>query len=296
MIGDMNLFHLRTRIRKTSQWIDLRRAQLCRRLFRPNLYRLGNTERVGIVFMNPSEMTVPERMFLYSIIRGSRPRRCLEIGTRHGGSAAIITAALEDNGKGQLVGLDPAPAITLSKRYFHGRFTQLKAASPEAVPEASSTLGGSFDFILIDGIHIYKQAKIDFEACLPYLSSSGYLLFHDAFHYGVAEAIREVVEANLNLHDCGYVCTQPTTKRSYLAYGGFRMIRIGSPTVADPQPLLDDAYAVESRPAPVFNADLLNHDGWYCRTFEKCAWCRKQEVASKNNHAKESNLGESGSE
>jgi len=237
-----------------------------------------------VIFTNPSEMSTAERTFLFALVRGFQPTRCLEIGTRHGGSAAIITAALADNGAGHLVGLDPAPAITLPKRYFHNRFSQIKAASPEAVPDACKLLGGSLDFVLIDGIHIHDQTKRDFEACLPFLSSSGYFLFHDAFHYGVAEAIREVVEAHSDLHDCGYVCAQPTTKRTFLAYGGFRMIRFGSLAVVDPQPLLDEAYSAASRPAPVFDTDLLNHDGWYCRTFERCPWCVKQEEGTERSN------------
>ena len=63
-------------------------------------------ERFNIVQTAPALMTVSERVVLYSLIFGLRPQRILEIGTKLGGSALVIGAALDDIGAGQLVCVD----------------------------------------------------------------------------------------------------------------------------------------------------------------------------------------------
>ena len=106
------------------------------RLARPNLYRLDTAERVGVVFTCQSDMRIDERLFLYSFVRGFQPERALEIGVLRGGSAAIITNAMEENGRGKLVGIDPAPEMAVKERDLHGRYTLLREFSPQAIPAA----------------------------------------------------------------------------------------------------------------------------------------------------------------
>ncbi len=233
-------------------------------------------ERIAIVFDNPSEMSIAERIFLYALVRGTQPERVLEIGSRHGGSAAIVTSAMEENGTGILVGLDPSPEITLPQELFHGRFHLIAKPSPEAIPKASRVANGPFDLVFIDGIHIYEQAKKDIEGCLPYLAPGGYILFHDAFNFGVSEAIREAIESNSTFFDCGYVCTTPNTWNDLLAYGGLRLVRVGSSALVDPQPSLVQAYHQAGKSAPPRDPDLLNHDPYYyCKFVKPCSYCQK---------------------
>lgn len=241
----------------------------------PHVHGSATPQGIGVIFDNPSEMSVDERMFLYAIIRGRRPDRALEIGTYHGGSAAIIASAMEENGKGLVIGVDPAPDVTVSLSAFHGRFRLVSKPSPEATAEASEVAGGPFDFVLIDSIHIYDQLKKDIDGCLPYLSEDAYVLCHDAFHLGVAEGIREALEAHDNLHDCGYVCATPDMQAGVVAYGGFRMLRVGAFPVADPQPLIERHCRAAGKPVPLWHRDLLNHDVWYCRAVKPCPFCQK---------------------
>lgn len=242
----------------------------------PRLYDLSTSERIGIVFNNPSEMSIAERIFLYALVRGTQPERVLEIGSRHGGSAAIIASALEDIGTGILVGLDPSPEITVEQEMFHGRFHLIAKPSPEAIPEAAQVANKPFDLVFIDGIHIYEQVEKDINGCLPYLAQGAYVLFHDAFNFGVSEAIREVVERDSRLFDCGYVGVTPTTADNLIAYGGLRLLRVGASAVADPQPFLVQAYQTVGKPAPPQDPDLLNHDPYYyCRFVQPCSYCQK---------------------
>ncbi len=128
--------------------------------------------------------------------------------------------------------------------------------------------------MLIDGLHIYDQVVKDIAGCLPHLAEGADLLCHDAFHIGVSRAIREAVEADIGIYDCGYVCSTPHTGDPLVAYSGFRMLRFASARVADPGPLIDGYYRSKGMAPPVPDADLINHDGWYCRRFEPCPRCR----------------------
>jgi len=246
------------------------------RLSLPHLNRMNSSERVGIVYRVPSEMSIEERLFLFALIRGIRPQRVLEIGSRHGGSAAIISCAMEDNGRGRVIGIDPGPEITVRKSFFHGRFHLITRPSPEAIAEAYEVAQGQFDVLFIDGLHTHRQCAADLAGALPYLAEGAYVLFHDAFHFGVSEAVREALEANPRLHDCGYMCVRPYTDEPLLSYRGLRMLRYATNPVADPQPLIVEGYQEVGLTPPVPHPDLLDHDGWYCRHFEPCPYCRAQ--------------------
>src|SRR3954468_22020939 len=167
------------------------KQRVLRRLTRPNVFRLDTPERVGVVFTAPSDMRVDERLFLYALVRGFQPERALEIGVLQGGGGAIMANAMEENGKGKIVGLDPAPDIKVRRQDFHGRYTMISKPSPDGVPEARAAAGGPFDFVLVDGLHMHGQVVKDIAAILPHLADGAYVLFHDAFHYGVATAIAE---------------------------------------------------------------------------------------------------------
>lgn len=67
--------------------------------------------RSSVVYRVQTHLSEPERLLLFGLVRGLRPAHVLDIGTFHGASAAIIAAALEDNGAGTLVGVDPMNAV-----------------------------------------------------------------------------------------------------------------------------------------------------------------------------------------
>jgi predicted O-methyltransferase YrrM len=177
-------------------------------------------------------MTWPERVVLYSLIFGLRPQRCLEIGTKMGGSALIISAALDDIGAGQLICVDSHPQVKPEHwQQLAHRTTLITGMSPRILPRTVEVAGGLFDFALIDGDHELSGVIKDIEGVLPLLTSGAYMIFHDAHYYGVADAIDRMLERYSDrLTDCGMLSTEQTpegrtVKGRPVIWGGLRMLR-----------------------------------------------------------------------
>lgn len=228
----------------------------------------------GLVEKAPTEMSQEERGFLYALVRGCQPRRILEIGTSEGGSALVMALAMEENGgEGRVWTIDPMPRIEFDQDLFHGRVESVTGTSPEAVRDVAARAGGPFDLAVVDGIHIHKQAAADLAAIRPHLAEGAFVLMHDAFHFGVSEAARELVESDPDVHDVGYPCNRPRRVGERVTHAGFRMLRIGARAV-DVTPLVEPTWA-EVGLAPPLSPDLVDHDFWYCWAIEPCAYCRE---------------------
>ena len=259
------------------------RGAVVRRFSRPNVYRLDQPERVGVVFTAPSDMRIEERLFLYALVRGFRAERALEIGVLQGGGGAIIANAMEDNGVGIVVGLDPAPQVKVRPHALHGRYRVIPMPSPEGLPAARAAAGGPFDFALVDGLHQYGQVRRDIDGLLPHLADGAYVLFHDAFHFGVATAIREAVAADSRLHDCGYTCRTARVHHDPVTpYNGFRLLRFAASAVADVAKVVAPIYGRAGKTPPPLTRHMLDHDGWYCRSVEPCPRCRERLAAGES--------------
>src|SRR4051812_27628948 len=89
---------MKASLRSARRAVRDRIGAVSKRFARPNLYRMNTPERVGVVYSAPSDMRIDERLFLYAFVRGFCPERALEIGVARGGSAAIITSAMEEVG------------------------------------------------------------------------------------------------------------------------------------------------------------------------------------------------------
>ncbi len=140
---------------------------------------------------HPTGIDQPTAEFLYSLVRMHNPRTCLEIGTAKGNSAIAIGQALQDNGGGVLVTLDPEHqpivpvAIRKSKlenriRYFNGYSYNWLEGKHE------------YDFVFIDGDHSYENVKRDWELVKNNLSDRAMVVFHDTVLF---EGPKKVVES-----------------------------------------------------------------------------------------------------
>lgn len=193
--------------------------------------------RLDTLLDAPAELLLPERLFLYALVHGLRPQRCLEIGTHFGGSTTITAAALDDVGHGVMVCVDPDPLVPSDvwTKVAH-RATMIRGRSPEALAQAYTAANGAFDFIFIDGDHTRDGVTRDIEGVLHVSTPGAHLLFHDSHYWEVGEAIDACLAASPErLLDCGTLSTASTTPslsadgRTVL-WGGFRMLRVAPAT------------------------------------------------------------------
>lgn len=141
----------------------------------------------------PVLMTRAEKLLLYALVFGLRPTRYLEIGTFKGGSALVVSAAMNaSNSSGRLSCIDPSPQIDPKHwSIIEHRTTLLTGRSPDILPRACENAGALFDFVLIDGGHAPKEVMQDAEGVLPFVSDDAHLLFHDSYNFDVALGISD---------------------------------------------------------------------------------------------------------
>ena len=221
-------YGLRTRYRSAdSRIMQEIRYWHSRHLGRPRLFDLSSPERLGVVYHEPTDMCPADRIMLYALVRGLRPVRAVEIGTRSGNSARIICNAMEENGEGRLVGIDPEPGnLRVRPADLHGRFEAIAGYSPEALPLAAEKLGGKFDFVFVDGMHTYAAVMADMKGALAFLEEGGHLLIHDVYHPGEELAIVDLLEEVPEPVDCGFLTRHPEI-RDPVFYQGIRLLRLG---------------------------------------------------------------------
>ena len=199
----------------------------------------GLAARVETLLAAPAELLLPERLLLYSLVRGLRPQRCLEIGTHFGGSTTIICAALDDIGAGRLMCVDPNPLVppAVWARVAH-RATLLRGFSPDALIEAYTQAGGAFDFAFIDGDHTHPGVVRDVEGVIEVVAPGGHLLFHDSHYWQVSDAIDECLrrwpDRLIDAGTLSALSTEPLTAPdgTVSRWGGFRLLRL-TPTLVE---------------------------------------------------------------
>jgi predicted O-methyltransferase YrrM len=189
-------------------------------------------DALNVISWAPAWMTRAERLLLFALIFGLRPRYYLEIGTFQGGSALIVAAAMDASGtQGKMVCVDPEPRIAPEnlKRIEH-RAIILRGRSPEILAKAACEISGAYDFVLIDGDHTSAGVMQDAEGVLPLLARGGYLLFHDAYFLQVARALDEFASRNVNqVLDLGCLTREITIENlspfAKVYWGGLRLMR-----------------------------------------------------------------------
>ena len=229
----MNL-NIKERFRKTAFEVAWRL-----RFLENRLRLLLGLQRIESVFHRPTDMCESDRLMIYALVRGLRPKRVLEIGVRWGGSARIICAALQDNGEGFCVGLEPyVHNFRVPARKLYGRYELVRGYSHADVPKAIARLGTPVDLVFIDATHIYACALADINAVSPYLSKGGHILMHDTFHVGIDAAVREFMKHNPDIEDLG-ILTRHAHHDMPVMYQGLRLLRVGK---ACSQQMITTAY------------------------------------------------------
>lgn len=150
----------------------------------------------------PALLNYQERLMLFNLIYCLRPKRYLEIGSWVGGSAYIVSAAMDmADYDGRIFCVDPlVPELEEDlKEHINHRTTYVNGYSPAALEEARKESDSDFDFFFIDGDHSKEAVWNDGQACLKCATKGAYLLFHDAFNDGVNQAIDEVRDSMIRV-------------------------------------------------------------------------------------------------
>ncbi len=127
----------------------------------------SNASSRGIVRLN-----IAEGALLYKCCRAKKGAVLLEIGRKHGGSTAIMAAALD---KGMLYSVDIVehPESKQNTKTWHDKIKFVTANSKTV--EWTTFV----DLLFIDGDHSYEGVKNDVTRFTPFLRENGILIFHD---------------------------------------------------------------------------------------------------------------------
>lgn len=159
-------------------------------------YNLG-FDSVSRCSSSVAHLAMRERVFLYSLVFSVGPQWSLEIGTYEGGSAEIISGALDDlQLGGRLISIDPHPGqISIDRQRVSHNTEFVEGFFPRDIAKVRPPGGAKFDFAFVDGNHRYEGVFGDLEALGAILNDGALVLLHDAYNSDVDRAIRDSVQA-----------------------------------------------------------------------------------------------------
>jgi predicted O-methyltransferase YrrM len=128
--------------------------------------------------------------------------RTLETGMAYGLSTLAICGVHEERGEGEHIAIDPHQSsdwrgigrLNLRRAGLAHRARVIEARSDEALPRLRDE-GVRIDFALIDGLHLFDAALVDFFHADRMLEPGGVVVFHDTWMPAVAQAV-EFVRTN----------------------------------------------------------------------------------------------------
>lgn len=144
-------------------------------------------------------VTLNEAALLYNTIRKLDISKSVEIGFAQGVSSLAILKALEDNGKGNHIIIDPyqdhynyAGKTMVEKAGLAHRMNFYQDYPENIIPQICE-----LDFAFIDASHLFHLTMLDFVFCNKKLNVGGVIAFHDMD----MPAIYKIVNYILKNHD-----------------------------------------------------------------------------------------------
>ena len=171
------------------------------------LYRLGDSEKKSSlqILITGGGIAIDEIYLFENVLRIFKPKREFLIGIAAGWSTialGLINPSAYLYGIDNCTeGIDSQNGLELTKRIAEKFNLNLKicvGCSPEDVPSFLGkvlAVGGTIDFVFVDGLHTNEQVFRDFHACLPYLSDSAILAFHDILNWNMLSGWQNIVES-----------------------------------------------------------------------------------------------------
>lgn len=123
---------------------------------------------------------------LYRVIRENNLQHTLEIGMAYGLSSLAICQALRDNGHGRHTAIDPCQStewksigiLNLRKANLADQVELYEQPAHLALPDLLQQ-GRTFDFVFIDGMHLFDYFLLDFFYALRLTAVGGFILVDD---------------------------------------------------------------------------------------------------------------------
>lgn len=117
-----------------------------------------------------------EGELLYALVRATKPKVCLEIGTHKGVSTSYIVEAIKDNGIGHLWTTDPfeygAKDFIIAEDRQYVEFLNFMGKDVK--------IDQKIDFAFVDGLHTLDDVLPEIKNLLPQLADNAVVVFHDA--------------------------------------------------------------------------------------------------------------------
>lgn len=159
---------------------------------------------------NGSLAGVADRAYYYHLIRLIKPKLGLEIGTFKAGTTEVFASAMQANGFGILLTIDPfggdrVPPII---EKWPAELREYVSFSPVTSMECFIALEQKAlepDFVFIDGNHSYEYASYDLNMSARRLAPGGVIVLDDYNQPGVHQAAKDFLAANPGWEEIGGV-------------------------------------------------------------------------------------------
>ena len=198
---------------------------------RPEEFSIGFSNIARLAPGGLAQMAQRERLCLYSLVYGLAPKYALEIGSFSGGSAMIISGALDDVGLGgRLMCIEPnGPAIDpLARSTIAHNGAIIEGFFPDDLPPTFDGLstGKLFEFCYYDADHAEDFVARTLAMVPRYMAPGGFIVSHDSYYAPQARGIAKAVKA-AGLIDCGMITrvANDVAEPGQL-YGGMRLLKV----------------------------------------------------------------------
>lgn len=148
--------------------------------------------------------------FLYHMIRLAKPKLGLEIGTFKAGTSEVLASAMQANGIGILMTIDPygAKRVPPILANWSAELREHVSFCASTSMDFFSALGSQpleFDFVFVDGNHTYEFVSFDLDMSAKWLAPGGILILDDFNQPGVHQAAKDFLAANPGWEEIGGV-------------------------------------------------------------------------------------------
>lgn len=149
----------------------------------------------------PMSVDRPVAEALYRIVRENNLQRTLEVGMAYGLSTLAICQALQDNGGGRHVAIDPFQSgrwksvglLNLQRARLADLVERYEQPSHLILPDLLQQ-GRIFEFVFIDGSHLFDYVTVDLFYSRLLIPVGGWVCLDDLGYAAISAALAFVVK------------------------------------------------------------------------------------------------------